>query len=165
MAVFYNDLIATQVAAGGVFESLFATGRETRKVLAIVSKTATQTAGTVYICATQIPNTAILVNAKVSTPAIAGCNDVDFGIYTADGSVEKDKDAYLDGGTFSAALTASSLISTLSLANRTKTVGELAGDTTGNYPRGGYALALTLVDGGANTGTFLVEMELADKMV
>ena len=168
MATYFHDLISTQKAGGNLVDPLFMSGQVTRKVIAKIEKVATNhTTGTVLVIADELPPTTVVTSAKISNDALTGISVV-FGIYTAGGVTVKDADAYRTTYDISAGVSDGNLISSLDIANRHKSIGELAGDTSGGYAVGGYALALTLTaasGGAAATGTIFVELELSERQL
>lgn len=107
----------------------------------------------------KLPANAIPIRGELNNDALAGCTDVDFGVYEEDGVTVADKDLFLDGADINAGKAIGSeqnLLANLGgadpVANIGKRLWELLGLTV-KTKKEGYIAALTLNTAGAAAGT------------
>ncbi len=160
----YNDQIQTQVAAGKAFEALYSGGGKQMIITNSVEVAAADDDASVYRVAKNLSPDMVVVEAVVDHDSITGGTDYDFGIYNAGiGGAAKDKDVYADGISLATGASGTNLLSTIDLASKHKTIGELAGDSVNSYNVDGYDLAFTGNTVGTAAGTIRVRLVLGQK--
>lgn len=158
----YNDQIETLVESGSAYPSVYSNGGKTVTIVNSVEVAAADEDGSVYRVAKNLSPNMVIVSATIDHDSITAGVDFDFGIYKAGrGGAAKVKDVYANGVSLATAANGVSLLSSIDLANKYKTVGVLAGDTTGAYNVDGYDLALTGNTVGTVAGTIRVALVLA----
>lgn len=114
--------------------------------------------GSVYRFFKDVPSNLIPVEITVACDAITGGTDYDLGLYKVGvGGAAVDKDVLMDGQTLASALTRATGhqlgLQTVNIANATKTLGELSGQTDVDMS---YDIALTGNTVGTAAGTVTI---------
>ncbi len=148
--------------AGTAIKSLKRTGVDQLEIIARVSVVNGNSIASIFRFA-QVPVGYIVVGGEINTAGVAGCTDVDLGIYldAEKGGTVKSVDALVDGMDLSSALAIGSginPIADLGVDNIDKPLQELVSDGKGQYQA--YVLALYLNAAATASGDFLIRLRL-----
>ena len=146
------------LAAGNKADAIGATGQKTITLVATEEIAAADDNGSVYRIFADVPSTYIPLEITIACDAITGGTDYDLGLYKPGvGGAEVDKDVLSDGQTLATALTRATGhqlgLKTVDVADATKTLGELSGQTDVDAS---YDIALTGNTAGTGAGTVTV---------
>jgi len=142
---------------------VFSTGDRVQKVVGTYSKEAGHTTG-VVVLARNVPIDTIVekINFPAGTPAIADFTDANIGFRRSDDETVLDDNALADAVSFASARDyAIDILGSGITLLRDDTIGDLLSIQSDEAPIGGVDIIMTIVTGGANTGSIVFELSLS----
>lgn len=148
-----DKYVDADIEAGKKAPAVHSGGAEMVSIVKTFEIAAADDNGSVYRFAT-VNDSLIPYELQVHCDAITNGTDYDIGIYLPDSGAVVDKDLLTDGQSFASATEFNGL-QTVDIANRDKSLYELAGKTEANRV-GAYDLAITANTVGTAAGTVTV---------
>lgn len=153
-----DKYVDSDLAAGKLAKGALSQGAETITMIATEEIAAADDNGSVYRLFKSVPSTYIPVEITIACDGITGGTDYDLGLYgVGAGEPAVDADVLMDGQTLASALTRATGhqlgLQTVNVADATKTLGELSGQTDVDPS---YDIALTGNTVGTAAGTVTV---------
>lgn len=156
-----DKYVDADLAAGKKAKAALASGAETITMVATEEIAAADDNGSVYRLFKSVPANYIPVEVTIMSDGITGGTDYDLGLYKVGGAAV-DADVLMDGQTMASALTRATGhqlgLQTVNIADATKTLAELSGQTEADLS---YDIALTANTVGTAAGTITVLAKFA----
>lgn len=153
-----DKYVDADLAADKKARAALSMGAETITMVATEEIAAGDDDGSVYRLFKSVPANLIPVEITITTDGITGGTDYDLGLYkVGTGAAAVDADVLMDGQTMASALTRATGhqlgLQTVNIADATKSLGELSGQTEKDLS---YDVALTANTVGTAAGTITV---------
>lgn len=151
-----DKYVDANLAAGKLAKSALSMGAETVTMVATEELAVADDDGSVYRFFKSVPSNLIPIEINVYCDTITSGTDFDLGLYEVGGAAV-DADVLMDGQTLATALTRATGhnigLGNVNIADATKTLGELSGQTAVDLS---YDIALTANTVGSAAGTVTI---------
>lgn len=153
-----DKYVDTNLAAGKLAKAALSMGQKTIEMVATEEIATADDNNSVYRFFKSVPSNLIPTEITIMTDGITGGTDYDLGLYKVGvGGAAVDADRLMDGQTMASALTRATGhqlgLQTVNIADATKTLGELSGQTDVDQA---YDIALTANTVGTAAGTITI---------